>query len=80
MTVKELNILHEKAPLKKDGIYSYRGILWAVKKGKFVAYVNQHGEVLLRMGAFNASMGDFKHLERYEWRKKLLEWLRSHPA
>ena len=36
MTIDETNLLVEKAKLRKDGIYSFRGNLWVVKDNKFI--------------------------------------------
>jgi len=77
MTIDETNLLHKKAETKKDGVYSFRGNLWAVKGGKFVAFVNSRGQVLQRFGSFNTQIGDLSSIERYNWKKKLVEWLRS---
>ena len=77
MTIAETNLLHKKAETKKDGVYSFRGNLWAVKGSKFVAFVNPRGQVLQRFGSFNNQIGDLSSIERYEWKNKLVEWLRS---
>ena len=77
MTVDETNLLHEKAKSKKDGVYSFRGNLWVVKSNKFLAFCNINGEVLQRFGSFNTRIGDFSNIERYNWKKKLIEWLKS---
>ena len=77
MTIAEINLLHKKAETKKNGVYSFRGNLWAVKGYKFIAFVNPTGQVLQRFGSFNCQIGDFSTIERYEWKKKLVEWLRS---
>lgn len=77
MTIDETNLLTEKAKTKKDGIYSFRGNLWAVKSNRFIAFVNNRGEVLQRFGAFNTEIGNFSSIERYNWKKKLTEWMQS---
>jgi hypothetical protein len=77
MTIDETNLLHKKAETKKDGVYSFRGNLWGVKSGKFVAFVNPRGQVLQRFGSFNTQIGDLSSVERWDWKKKLVEWLRS---
>jgi hypothetical protein len=53
MKIAEVNLLNRKAETKKDGVYSFRGNLWAVKNNKFIAYINQNGRVLQRFGAFD---------------------------
>ena len=77
MTIDETNLLHKKAEVKKDGVYSFRGNLWAVKNGKFVAFINNRGQVLQRFGSFNTQIGDLSSIERWNWRNKLVEWLQS---
>ena len=77
MTIDETNLLHKKAEVKKDGVYSFRGNLWAVKNGKFVAFINNRGQVLQRFGSFNTQIGALSSIERWNWRNKLVEWLQS---
>jgi len=73
MTIDELNLLNEKAKSRKDGVYSFRGNLWVVKNGNFVAYSNYSGECFQRMGAFNIQIGK---VERYDRKMKLMKWLK----
>lgn len=73
MTIDETNILHEKAKTRKDGVYSFRGNLWAVKDNKFIAFANNFGECYQRMGAFNYQIGT---VERYDRKQKLMDWLK----
>jgi len=75
MTIDETNLLNKKAETKKDGVYSFRGNLWAVKGGNFVAFINQRGQVFQRFGAFNTQIGDFSSIERYNWKNNFLKWL-----
>ena len=77
MTVYETNLLQEKAKSKKDGVYSFRGNLWAVNSNKFLAFCNNRGEVLQRFGSFNTPIGDFSNLYLSDRKKKLAEWLQS---
>lgn len=77
MTVTETNLLNEKAKSKKDGVYSFRGNLWVVKSNRFIAFCDNRGQVLQRFGSFNSQIGDFSSVERRDWKKKLIEWLRS---
>ena len=74
MTIDEANLLIDKAKTRKDGVYSFRSFYWVVKSNKFVAYSNCFGECYQRMGSFVVSIGK---VERYEAKKKLIEWLRS---
>jgi hypothetical protein len=77
MKADELNIIHEKAKTKNTGVYSFRGNLYAVKDGHFLAFVNLKGEVLRRAGSFNLLIGNLSSIERYHWKKKLVEWLQT---
>ncbi len=77
MTVDEVNLLNEKAKSKKDGVYSFRGNLWAVKSNRFLAYCKPNGEVLQRFGVFDTGIGDFSTLYLSDRKKKLFEWLKS---
>ena len=76
MTIDEINLLNKKAETKKDGVYSFRGNLWVVKNGKFIAYVNQFGKILQRFGAFDTQIGDLSSVERWNRKKILIELLR----
>jgi len=78
MTIAEINLLNRKAETKKDGVYSFRGNLWAVKNSKFIAYINQNGRVLQRFGAFDTQIGDLSSTERYTWKKHLSDWLKKY--
>ena len=75
MTVEETNLLNKKAKDRKDGVYSFRGNLWVVKTNRFIAFANNRGEVLQRFGAFNTQIGDFSSVERWNLKKKLVEWM-----
>jgi len=52
MENKTHNELIEKAKVKKDGIYSHKGILYAVKNNKFVLYSDIYGDVYMIQGVF----------------------------
>jgi len=77
MTVDEINLLNQKAKTRKDGVYSFRGNLWAVKSNRFIAFVDNRGEVLQRFGSFNSQIGSFRSIERWNWKKKLTDWMMS---
>ena len=74
MTVDVINILHDKAKDRKDGIYSYQGNLWVVKDKKFIAYSDPYGNCFQRMGSFNACLGK---VESYKRKDSLKEWLKK---
>lgn len=77
MTIAEINLLNEKAKLKKDGVYSFRGNLWVVKSNKFLAYCKSNGEVLQRFGFFDTKIGNFSSLYPSDRKKKLIEWMKT---
>ena len=70
MKIDEINLLHEKAKTRKNGVYSFRGNLYVVKDNMFIAYANYSGECYQRMGAFNVRIG--KAVKRYN-RKQVLK-------
>jgi hypothetical protein len=59
-TIENLNIIHDKAKVKKDGVYSFRGMLYRVKDHRFTHFTN-YQEILQRMGNFNVSLGFTVH-------------------
>lgn len=74
MNFTEIDILNEKAKSKKDGVYSFKGNVYAVKDGKFIAYADLHGDCFHRSGAFNVHIG---RVPRYERTRKLKQWLKE---
>lgn len=74
MTIYETILLAERAKIKNDGVYSYKGHLYAVKDNKFIAFSDYHGNCHQRMGAFNVSIGK---VERYDRKRELLKWLKK---
>jgi hypothetical protein len=77
MTIDETNLLNKRAETKKDGVYSFRGYLWAVKNKRFVAFVDNRGLTFQRFGSFNSEIGDLSSVERWNWKKKLIEWMKN---
>jgi len=75
MTIDEINLLHDKAKIRKDGVYSCHCNFYVVKDHKFVAFANYFGECYQRMGSFNVKIGTVK--ERFNLKKKLIEWLKK---
>lgn len=76
MKIDEISLLQEKAKIRKDGVYSFRGNLWAVKNYKLIAFIDNKGLVLQRFGSFNIIIGDLSSIERWDWKKKFIEWLK----
>lgn len=74
MKIDELNLLHDKAKERKDGVYSFKGNLWVVKDNRFIAYSDYYGNCYQRCGNFDAVIGKVDHYDR---KKKLLEWLKE---
>ena len=77
MTVDQINIFTKKAETKNNGIYSFKGCICAVKDGRFIAYVDNRGNVLSRQGAFNYQIGDYTHLERWDWKSEFTKWFKK---
>jgi hypothetical protein len=76
MTVEQTNIVSKKAETKKDGVYKYKDWLYAVKKGRFVLYIHK-GQVLQRMGSFNAVLGNCDKTYDYEKKEVLKSLLKK---
>lgn len=74
MTIKDTNLLEEKAKDRKDGVYSFKGVFWVVKDGKFIAFADSFGECWQRMGSFNFKIGK---VDRHDRKQKLTELLKS---
>lgn len=55
-TIDNINLIHDKAKTKKDGVYSFRGLLYRVKNGRFTHFSHYH-EIFERTGNFNVSLG-----------------------
>ena len=75
MKLTDTILINKKAETKKDGAYSFRGFLYAVKSKKFVMWVNSRGEVFQRYGSFNTIIGNLDVTEKYNWRKKIIKLL-----
>lgn len=73
MIIEIHNKLIEKAKIRKDGVYSYSGFLYVVKKNNFIAYSDYFGNISTVHGVFHHSIGK---VESYNRRKKLLEILK----
>jgi hypothetical protein len=56
ITIENINLIHEKAKTKKDGVYSFRGMLYLVQKNRFT-YLSCYQEILFRSGNFNVHIG-----------------------
>lgn len=55
-TVTNLNLIHDKAKGKRDGVYSFRGVVYRVSDGRFTHFAH-NGEILQRAGGFNVLLG-----------------------
>lgn len=75
MTVDETNALCELAKYKKDGVYSYKGNLYAVKGHKFIAFANYYGEIFQRCYGFNVQLGKVVNYDRKKELQKLIKIL-----
>lgn len=75
MTYDVAKILSDKAKQRKDGIYTYKTFLYAVKDNRFVAYCNYFGECFQWFGSFSVGIGKME--DRFIAKDKLKEWLKS---
>ena len=66
------NELIDKAKTKKDGIYSHKGYLYAVKNGQFLFYADYSGCIMGVKGYFHYGMGEVEIYERRNTLKKLI--------
>ena len=62
-TIENINLLHNKAKSKKDGVYSFRGLLYRVKNGRFTHFAHRN-EVFERSGYFNVTLGFTLHAKK----------------
>ena len=69
MKVDLHNMLIEKAKQKKDGVYSYRGYLYAVKNKTFIGYSDCYGYAFSVNGSFHVGIGK---LVPYDRKKSML--------
>lgn len=74
MEIEIHNILIDKAKTRRDGIYSYKGYLYAVKGNVFIAYADYFGNVNSVHGIFHHNMGI---VNRFDRKSKLLEYLKN---
>ena len=57
-TIENINLLHDKAKTKRDGVYLFRGLAYRVKDKRFTHYA-YNGEILERAGSFNVELGQY---------------------
>lgn len=57
-TIENLNVISEKAKDKNDGVYSFRGLEYRVKNGRFTHFAH-NGRVMERAGFFNVEIGTY---------------------
>ena len=74
MKTTELNILHEKAEKRKDGVYSFKGYYWVVENKTFIAFADPNGKFYGRFGAFNVRIGT---IASGRIKKYLTQWLKT---
>ena len=66
------NELVDKAKIKKDGVYQFKGYSYAVKNNHFVAYVDRFGYAYMVHGIFHWPI---RKCERSDRKKKLLDYI-----
>lgn len=62
-TIENINLIHDKAKTKQDGVYSFRGLLYRVKKGRFTHYAYRN-EIIERAGNFDVPIGTTLHARK----------------
>jgi hypothetical protein len=70
MQIEDVNMIIDKAKLKKDGVYSHKGILYRVHNGA-TRHLAQHGKIYERYGAFVVEIGNYKYIS--DAKKKLMK-------
>lgn len=73
MHIDVYNALVDKAKTKKDGVYSYRGMYYAVKNCRLVGHCDYYGNVFENAYGFNVVKG--KARNKYEGRDVLKSYL-----
>lgn len=64
MNAKEHDIISNKAVFMKDGVYTYKSFVFAVKKNRFIAYADCVGDVFEVIGWFNYHIGKVNRADR----------------
>jgi len=62
--------INERAKLKSDGVYTFRGVMYRVLNNRAIAYACK-GQVLQNWGGFNALLGE--GVDRQLYKKALME-------
>ena len=75
MKITEQHEICEKAKVRKDGVYSHKGYLYAVKDKHLLYFADHIGNVYQFFGSFNVELGICK---RYDRRKNLLSLLKNY--
>lgn len=75
MTYEDITKLNKRAETRKDGVYSYNSILYAVKDNNFVAFSNYSCELYRRCGSFNLYMGRVENT--WDRKKALIKLLNN---
>lgn len=73
LTIENQELIYQRAATKVNGIYSFRGVFYAVKDKK-VLYLASNGEIIQPYGNFNVLLGTYgdKH-EALQHLKSLLK-------
>lgn len=58
VNIENCNLAIEKAKIKKDGIYTFRGFLYRVKNNR-VTHWAYYGQILENCGNFNVIVGSY---------------------
>ena len=73
--ITNLNLIYEKAKTKKNGVYSFRGVMYLVINNRFTHFAYNQ-ELTKRCGCFNANVGWY--LSNDQGKRQLLFILKEH--
>lgn len=62
MTVENINLINVKASSKKNGVYTFRGLIYKVKGNK-VTHLAYNGMLIECCGHFNVEIGNYSGYE-----------------
>ena len=73
MTTDEQSVIIDRSKSKKDGVYSYRGIIYAVNDNHFIAFSDYYGCIYQCFGMFNVQTCTVKSYDRIKTLKNILK-------
>ena len=73
-TIENCNLAVEKAKVKRDGIYCFRGLYYHVNNGR-VKHFAAYGDLYAAAGHFISKIGEYKHTTDAALNKKNIKAL-----